>query len=453
MNMKIIFSGVQNDRWRAAVSEEQRRGRVIAWLEAKELLAPANEGKVPSDVQIVWLFCSPVDAVMAVEGESSAGVGAALASWLAESRAALNLKQQLGGRLSFADGNRLAVCTICDLLEPGARHAPETVVEGGGGTHVQAALLQLLGRCDARFIEVYELLNAASQFGGDMAPTVVDSIPSWSQVIGVINAMRLADQGALCRSILESNLRESQALAIKQEQEHQELFKRKEEEGEALLSQLHLAQEELQQYALRLTEAEQERASQLRKVQKVQEELERNLSYLRGVKHEKAEGDRLLEEARQQVSSLRLQLEGAAGELQHLASCEPDLSRIATRGLSSTLGRRLVKKLLPGSVWRHRAGIAARRELDRTLVQIRNSGWFDPDWYLRSYRDVKETGIDPVEHYHMHGWKEGRNPGPGFNSAYYLDSNPDVRRIGIDPLLHFIRHGASEGRKPVSTPG
>ncbi|WP_386741770.1 hypothetical protein [Luteimonas soli] len=450
MNMKIIFSGLQSDRWRMAVSEEHERGRAVAWLEAKELLALSNPEEVPSDACVVWLFCSPIDAAMAVGVDSSASVEAALVSWLEQNRSALNLKRQLGPRLSFANGSVVTVGALCHMLEHGVRQETEAEPERGNDADLRAVLLQLLGQCDARYAEVYDALNAASRFGGSVVWNAIDSIPGWNQLIDVIDAVRLAGRGMRLTD---------------------------KEEAEVLLSQLHLAQEELQQYALHLKDVEREGAARvdeleamaravatqrgqlesigrekrllLAQLQKVQTELENNFSCLREVEREKAESARSLGEERQQASILRLQLEEAAGELQHLASREPDLSLVATRKLFSVIGLRFLRKLVPGPIMRHRAGITARRELDRTLVQIRNSGWFDANWYLASYRDVKEAGVDPVEHYHVHGWREGRNPGPGFDSAYYLDANPDVQRIGEDPLLHFIRHGANEGRKPA----
>ena len=71
---------------------------------------------------------------------------------------------------------------------------------------------------------------------------------------------------------------------------------------------------------------------------------------------------------------------------------------------------------------------------------------FDPDWYLARYADVAAVGVDPVQHYLHHGWREGRQPGPSFNGDAYLAGNPDVAKAGINPLVHYHRYGVVEAR-------
>ncbi len=87
----------------------------------------------------------------------------------------------------------------------------------------------------------------------------------------------------------------------------------------------------------------------------------------------------------------------------------------------------------------------------------------DAGYYRALYPDIARADIDPVEHYHRHGWRERRDPNAWFSTAYYLDRNPDIRQAGIDkvgtdqagidPLLHYIRHGRSEGRLPMPPGG
>lgn len=118
---------------------------------------------------------------------------------------------------------------------------------------------------------------------------------------------------------------------------------------------------------------------------------------------------------------------------------------------------------------------------------------FDEDFYLNSYPDVLDAGIDPYQHFIQYGRAEGRlpcAPGPGafedtdvpimvspaespaiptqqfpinayqqerepradssgpheFDEEFYLETYPDVRDAGIDPYEHFIQYGCSEGR-------
>jgi hypothetical protein len=74
------------------------------------------------------------------------------------------------------------------------------------------------------------------------------------------------------------------------------------------------------------------------------------------------------------------------------------------------------------------------------------SAFFDANWYLGSYPDVRASGMKPLEHYTRLGWKEGRNPSAAFNGERYLDDNPDVRAAGISPLRHYLAHGRAENR-------
>ena len=86
---------------------------------------------------------------------------------------------------------------------------------------------------------------------------------------------------------------------------------------------------------------------------------------------------------------------------------------------------------------------SSRRDIDI----IEKSNLFDKDYYLSSYIDVKNSGIDPIKHYCEFGWKEFRNPSMSFDTQFYLDNNLDVKRSGINPLVHYIEYGQTEGRK------
>lgn len=76
---------------------------------------------------------------------------------------------------------------------------------------------------------------------------------------------------------------------------------------------------------------------------------------------------------------------------------------------------------------------------------------FDAGHYLSVYPDILAAKADPVLHYCLFGWKEGRNPRPDFSTHFYLNSNPDVAAAGINPFLHFVVAGRAEGRS--SGPG
>ncbi|MFZ2870734.1 hypothetical protein [Zavarzinia sp.] len=70
----------------------------------------------------------------------------------------------------------------------------------------------------------------------------------------------------------------------------------------------------------------------------------------------------------------------------------------------------------------------------------------DTEYYLSTYPDVAQAGVDPVEHYYLAGWREGRNPTATFDTNYYLRANEDVAAAGINPFWHFVVAGRAEGR-------
>lgn len=73
---------------------------------------------------------------------------------------------------------------------------------------------------------------------------------------------------------------------------------------------------------------------------------------------------------------------------------------------------------------------------------------FDTDWYQANYQDIAAAGINPFEHYMLHGWREGRDPNSLFDSDWYLAQNPDVAAADFNPLTHYMHYGWKEGRDP-----
>jgi GT2 family glycosyltransferase/glycosyltransferase involved in cell wall biosynthesis len=119
---------------------------------------------------------------------------------------------------------------------------------------------------------------------------------------------------------------------------------------------------------------------------------------------------------------------------------------------------------------------------------IRETGLFDPAYYLAQNSDVAESGVDPLLHYVTYGDQEGRKPTLFFDPkiyrthantfkfkfieintllhyfavgrhyqistsewidiSYYLSSNRDVKINGIEPITHYVKYGGFEGRSP-----
>lgn len=77
---------------------------------------------------------------------------------------------------------------------------------------------------------------------------------------------------------------------------------------------------------------------------------------------------------------------------------------------------------------------------------IARSGFFDANWYAKTYPDIATSGLTPLDHFMQVGSGELRNPGPAFSTKRYLEIYPDVKAAGVNPLLHYIEHGLREGR-------
>ena len=73
--------------------------------------------------------------------------------------------------------------------------------------------------------------------------------------------------------------------------------------------------------------------------------------------------------------------------------------------------------------------------------------FFDTDWYLNQYPDVADAKLSPLGHYIRFGEKQGYNPNPFFNAHWYLNQFPDVADANLRPLDHYMRFGCSAGRK------
>ena len=75
--------------------------------------------------------------------------------------------------------------------------------------------------------------------------------------------------------------------------------------------------------------------------------------------------------------------------------------------------------------------------------QINDSGLFDSEFYKETYDDFNG---DPLNHYLTKGYREGKLPSLDFDPDFYLKTYPDVKQAHLNPLLHYIAYGKSEGK-------
>jgi len=86
--------------------------------------------------------------------------------------------------------------------------------------------------------------------------------------------------------------------------------------------------------------------------------------------------------------------------------------------------------------------LAVRRQI-RTVEQ---SGLFDSAYYVSIYPLIGNSIWTPLEHYMLHGEREGRQPNSVFR-PYYYNQQVDDNKWG-SPLVHFIKEGADNNLNP-----
>lgn len=86
---------------------------------------------------------------------------------------------------------------------------------------------------------------------------------------------------------------------------------------------------------------------------------------------------------------------------------------------------------------------------ERTLISLRGSGLFDPEFYRVQNSDVASSGDDPFAHYLRHGWREGRAPNARFDDGHYRAQSGLRSRTPVSALAHYVALGKLSGLCPV----
>lgn len=102
----------------------------------------------------------------------------------------------------------------------------------------------------------------------------------------------------------------------------------------------------------------------------------------------------------------------------------------------------------PGFVTAERSVRAASpSDIDNAMMRIRDiAPEFDVEFYLARYPDVKDSGMNPVAHFELYGWRECRSPTNWFSTTSYLKAHSDVLAADINPFWHYVVAGRGEGR-------
>jgi chromosome segregation ATPase len=140
---------------------------------------------------------------------------------------------------------------------------------------------------------------------------------------------------------------------------------------------------------------------------------------------------RELEAIQAALSKEQLHASALAQDLAAARQAEEDLAqaRADENAVREVLERREqeISALLNSTSWRLSAPWRVfRRQLSRVRRLLRGkkaNPLFDRRWYVKQYRDVRESEIDAYDHYLRYGIAEGRNPNPLFDTTWYLQKN------------------------------
>jgi glycosyltransferase involved in cell wall biosynthesis/GT2 family glycosyltransferase len=83
------------------------------------------------------------------------------------------------------------------------------------------------------------------------------------------------------------------------------------------------------------------------------------------------------------------------------------------------------------------------------IERIRASGLFDRRYYLRENPDVASAGVEPLDHYGYHGYREERRPNFYFDKHAYAKQLSDSDAAELEHhLIHYIESGERRGLNP-----
>src|ERR1700749_211905 len=96
--------------------------------------------------------------------------------------------------------------------------------------------------------------------------------------------------------------------------------------------------------------------------------------------------------------------------------------------VKSTVGKRSISSVSKAKALQ-KAETTGQGLTQEQLTAVRdylvNQALFDSAFYLSTYGDVAESGVDAFQHFFLHGHQEGRRPNSLFDTTWYVQSNPD----------------------------
>jgi hypothetical protein len=360
-----------------------------------------------------------LDAAPALKSSKASSSRGELKKQLRHLSIALNSERSKS--LALANAADYATARLNDLeaerIHP-ARAPSEARTEAGATVSRTEALERELSRERERVAEVTGQIDATNavlgevlQASGDLE-TKLNEMRAWRAGNQAREARleRALDQAERSGRAAAEQIAEAQALLSRERQRAAELS----DAVAAMANRLLTEQEHISALNIRAAAADSSSTRERLQVESLQTVLAAMESKL---------ADELTRATRAE-SELRVAGRHAAGA-QITATEEQERLSMALVELERR--EREISALLNSTSWRLTAPWRVFRQqwsrLRRVLRGNMINPLFDRRWYVKQYRDVKESEFDPYDHYLLHGAAEGRNPNPLFDTAWYLQQN------------------------------
>ena len=87
-------------------------------------------------------------------------------------------------------------------------------------------------------------------------------------------------------------------------------------------------------------------------------------------------------------------------------------------------------------------------EFIEALTIIKQFNLFDENYYINKYN--YNLDINPLLHYLVIGYKEGKNPNKNFNSIFYKNFYINTIHLSKNPLIYFVIYGINKGEVKIN---
>ena len=115
-----------------------------------------------------------------------------------------------------------------------------------------------------------------------------------------------------------------------------------------------------------------------------------------------------------------------------------------------TIKKSGINPLLHYIIYGNKENKMPSHKFNKIYTTLKDSEWFDEKYYLKKYPTIKKSGINPLLHYIIIGYKKGYNPSLNFDGNFYLNSYEDVKNSGYNPLVHYVLYGRN-GRRMIKS--